>query len=70
MTTWHTGTGEGLDQHQLDARVLKALKRDPIPAVNLSNKVKLEPRILRESLLRLHSRKLAEIEYGRGWRKL
>lgn len=69
ITTWHTGTAEGMTEDEVDAKVLKALKRTPIPGVDLSQKVKLEPVALRASLLRLKDRGQAEIEYGRGWRK-
>jgi predicted transcriptional regulator len=71
IETWYSPSLDELDltDEEIDARMLKALKRDPIPAVTLSNKVKLDPGTMRESLLRLHEEGLAEIEYGFGWKR-
>lgn len=67
-------TTKTAEQEVLDKRVLSKLKRDPTPAIDLSNKLQMQwgtedSAALRASLLRLQEEGKAEIEYGFGWYK-
>jgi DNA-binding transcriptional ArsR family regulator len=54
---------------ELEAKVLKRLKRDPIPFNVLQEKLDMDGDVLRALLMRLGEAGLAEIDYGFGWKR-
>lgn len=57
-----------LTEDELDLMVLKRLRRDPIPFIVLTGRLRLDSDVLSSSLRRLLEAGRAEICYGRGWR--
>ena len=54
---------------ELEAKVFRRLKRDPIPFEILQEKLDMDPDVLRALLMRLNEDGLAEINYGFGWQR-
>lgn len=54
---------------ELEAKILKRLKRDPIPFHVLQEKLDMDPAVLRALLMKLGEQGLAEINYGQGWQR-
>lgn len=53
----------------LEAKLFRKLKRDPIPFEVLEERMDLDPEVLRAMLMRLGDQGLAEIDAGFGWKR-